>query len=226
MQQQLRKLCDRAGDALYVRCRKVLEELCEDEIRNYSTNSEGEQHLSRLLRTVLLAVGASTLECQFSAETIKPKIPGMKKIIKSRYPLMSTQIDTLKRLWQEIGGDVTARDAETAGRLIAKQLYKNTSCGISFIPDDNGVRVAGYCEGWDGECSPHRLQYPFTMNEFWEAVEAADKDGCDAWDDSHGCEQCWDEDNVPLDEAGAPREFGNWPVNKECPHCAGEGVAL
>jgi hypothetical protein len=50
--------------------------------------------------------------------------------------------------------------------------------------------VTGYCEGSDWEHEPYELEFPFTEDELWKAVGQADKDGCETWDRTHGCEHC------------------------------------
>lgn len=66
---------------------------------------------------------------------------------------------------------------------VAKRLYKDTACGISFLADDEGIELAGYAEGANVECPVHRLDYPFTSEKFWAEVEAADQEGCDMWEE-------------------------------------------
>jgi hypothetical protein len=43
----------------------------------------------------------------------------------------------------------------------------------------------------------------------------ADKDGCELWDETHGCDDCGEED-----------EFGNRPINPECVSCGGAGAVI
>lgn len=131
---------------------------------------------------------------------------------------------------------------------IAKRLYKDTSCGISFwvyptefdlrrmeacdlSPDfklNQGVGVSGYCEGTDRECPNHTLDFPFTADAFWEAVKQADQDGCDTWGETHGCAACGT-DSYECEccvrdgclECNAER-----PINPECKSCQGHGVVI
>ena len=92
----------------------------------------------------------------------------------------------------------------------ARRLYKNTTCGIGFSYGASGVVVVGYCEGTNGDCAPHRLSWGFTAEQFDEAVQRADQDGCDLWDATHGCDDCGCD--------GA--------VNPGCPTCGGQGVVI
>lgn len=65
---------------------------------------------------------------------------------------------------------------------IGKALYKGTTCGIVFNEKDwYTVTVCGYAEGADAECVPIDLVYPFTRDEFWNAVQEADDEGCELW---------------------------------------------
>jgi hypothetical protein len=100
--------------------------------------------------------------------------------------------------------------------LIEKMLFKSTKCGIGYYCEDSYIVVSGYCEGDVGECPPIRLIFPFTIDEFNGAVDAADADGCALWDDTHGCEYC-----NTFDEGA-----GYGPINKDCKHCGGSGTII
>ena len=64
---------------------------------------------------------------------------------------------------------------------VGRRLFKDTQCGIVFNQIEDGVSVCGYAEGADVECTPHELKYPFTREAFWNAVKAADAEGCEMW---------------------------------------------
>ena len=125
------------------------------------------------------------------------------------------------------GFDQKHHTLEDAKRLIAKSLFKYTSCGISFyMPSDDIVSVAGYCEGSDREHETYELTFPFVVEKFDDVVAQADQDGCDTWDATHGCEKCHPQGTC--DEWGnefAPGEAGA-SINPECKHCGGEGIIL
>ena len=127
-------------------------------------------------------------------------------------------IDSHQALADEVGEDSPDR--------IARRLFKATTCGIVFSLREGGIYMSGYCEGADAECQARMLDYPFTADIFWREVDAADQDGRDMWDQTHGCDTCWPEGYV--DEWGStwePGEVGA-PVNKECPECKGHGIIL
>lgn len=84
---------------------------------------------------------------------------------------------------------------EVGANDVGRRLYKDTECGISFSHCHMGVTLAGYAEGADAECVPIPLAYPFTAERFWEAVERADREGCELWDEWNG-----DPDETPIDE--------------------------
>lgn len=52
-----------------------------------------------------------------------------------------------------------------------------------FDEIDGGVSVCGYAEGADAECVPIQLLYPFVPKDFWEAVEFADEQGCELFEE-------------------------------------------
>jgi len=93
-------------------------------------------------------------------------------------------INTLFDLAREVYG-YNGEDGDRAVARIGKALFKGTECGISFGTVEAGVYVAGYAEGSDAECSVIELLYPFTPEEFWEATEEADREGCEAWDEAN-----------------------------------------
>ena len=116
---------------------------------------------------------------------------------------------------------------EDAKRLISKSLFKYTSCGISFFtPSKDIIAVAGYCEGSDRDHVKYELTFPFTSKEFDGCVSEADKDGCETWEATHGCEKCHPQGTcVEWGIEFAAGEVGA-PINPECKHCEGEGIIL
>jgi hypothetical protein len=88
-------------------------------------------------------------------------------------------IRSLKDLAEHVGA--SREDA----KAIARRLYKDTSCGIGFEEVPGGVEVAGYAEGSDVELPNHRLLYPFPHEDFDSAVEEADREGCQEWDEAN-----------------------------------------
>jgi hypothetical protein len=80
----------------------------------------------------------------------------------------------------DVAAEVSA--AHDTPESIAKRLFKDTRCGIGFTGHDRGISVAGYAEGTDAECPSHELDFPFTSEEFWAAVETADDEGCEMWE--------------------------------------------
>lgn len=129
-----------------------------------------------------------------------------------------TTINNLRELAEEVCYMVYDDDTDKhLEKRIAKALFKATSCGICFglTEEGSGISMAGYCEGIDHRpYDDHNLQFPFTMEEFWKAAEMADRDGCELWDLTHGCEDCGLEDP----------ETGYTPINPDCSSCGGEGI--
>lgn len=75
---------------------------------------------------------------------------------------------------------------------IARRLYKDTQCGIGFSVDQDqlGVSIAGYAEGsGDAECESYGFRFPIDLDEFDTAVERADREGCELYDEFH-CSEC------------------------------------
>ena len=128
------------------------------------------------------------------------------------------------RTYQDLFEEVTSGSANEIGyekcmSKISHTLYKYTDCGICFhsVSEDGPIIVAGYCEGVGIDCDSHELKFPFSADEFWKAVDNADNDGIELWNDTHGCEHCYD---------GLEGEYGYTPIDPNCNHCHGEGVIL
>ena len=131
-------------------------------------------------------------------------------------------INNLKELSEEVCA------ADDTASSIAKRLYKDTNCGIGFHSDPKYVLVSGYCEGIDQECESYQIEYPFRADEFWEFVKQADKDGCELWDKTHGCEDCWGGESI-CNEWGdivGPQDYGMRPIDTGCTGCSGEGMII
>jgi hypothetical protein len=122
------------------------------------------------------------------------------------------KIRNLKQLHAHVGSMSDDSSFDELAKGIAHRLYKDTSCGIGFHAPKDGksISISGYCEGTDAECVSRELRFPFTPEEFDEQVEAADQDGNNLWNETHGCDECG--------MGGA--------VNPECKSCGGEGIIL
>ena len=101
---------------------------------------------------------------------------------------------------------------------LAKAIYKGTDCGASCQPlfSRDGVVIGSIVEGVDGDGTHYfDLRFPFTMDKFWEIVQAVEDEAKDIWDQTHGCSEC------PFNE-----ETGYHTINPDCPVCKGEGAIL
>lgn len=126
----------------------------------------------------------------------------------------------------KVGEEGILRKTGKGTRYLLTISVKETKSGIVRGPI---FSVSGYCEGTDIECVDHRVLLPTSSEKVDEAISAADKDGCDLWMQTHGCEKChpygW------ADEYGnewSP-DGDNWigqPVNPDCAECKGEGVPI
>ena len=110
------------------------------------------------------------------------------------------KITNNKELWSEWIGDhiEDAKASETfSQQLLRKWVFRGTECGCIFDSDEKGIMVGGYAEGSDGELPMHDLDWGFTIEEFTEVLEAADKEGCIAWHEAN--EDDWSEAYASLD---------------------------
>lgn len=118
-------------------------------------------------------------------------------------------------LAEEVGAQLTGDNegSDLVAKSIARRLYKGTECGVSFWSTPLRIVITGYCEGSDDYIEGRELRFPFTASDFWEVVEAADRDGCEVWDATHGCSDC-----------GPADEFGDVIINPDCRTCGGSGM--
>lgn len=116
---------------------------------------------------------------------------------------MTIIINNINELAEAIGVSEPGR--------IARAIYKGTECGCVFQYASDGVLVSGYAEGSDAELPTYTVQFPFEITEFWDAVNDADADGCEEWENAntsqcYSCEELTNHDELYWDdEDGAVR---------------------
>lgn len=86
-------------------------------------------------------------------------------------------INNLKELADEIGAN------EATEESVGRRVYKDTACGACFWLVPGGVGVAGYVEGWDGSCPQHILDFPFAIDDFFEALKVCDEEADEIWNE-------------------------------------------
>ena len=75
---------------------------------------------------------------------------------------------------------------------IERMVYKYTDCGCCYLAKEDYISIAGYAEGsGDAECPEHLLYFPFTIEEWENALSEADREGCELWEE---CNSDWDEE--------------------------------
>ena len=118
-------------------------------------------------------------------------------------------VKNLKELANEIGCP-----DHTIGS-ISRSISKGTDCGAFVESIRGGVRVGSIVEGCDIQTSNHDLQFPFSMDTFWQATKKVEVEANFIWNQTHGCSECW------------VGEFpGYTAINPDCPSCHGNGVVL
>jgi hypothetical protein len=101
---------------------------------------------------------------------------------------------------------------------LSRRLYKDTTCGawlkvIDDDPDVNvraGVLIGSIVEGTEACTMSRSLTFPFSADDYQEAVRAVEEEAQEIWDSTHGCDDCG------MDGA----------INPECKTCKGEGTIL
>jgi len=106
---------------------------------------------------------------------------------------------------------------EVSVAQVKRSTYKYTSCGAFLEVDKEGVSVGSIVEGCDEGTKTHQLKYPFSIWEFWSALDAVEEEASEIWDATHGCEDC-----------GIVSEFheGLHAIDPECKSCKGEGCVI
>ena len=100
---------------------------------------------------------------------------------------------------------------------LKRNVYKYTSCGAWVSEDEQGVTLGSIVEGVDEGTQTPTLNYPFTIDQFQDALQSVEDEADEIWKATHGCEDCHDE---PLWTGKA------WPINPDCKTCRGEGVII
>ena len=67
---------------------------------------------------------------------------------------------------------------------IGRMVFKYTECGCCYRATEDYVAVAGYAENsGDAECPDHILYFPFTIDEWNDVLDEADREGCELFDE-------------------------------------------
>ena len=95
----------------------------------------------------------------------------------------------------------------------SKSIYKGTGCGAWLNIDGyKTVTIGSIVEGVDECAETQFVEWPFTSEKFWSAVQAVEDDCTRIWNDTHGCDDCFE---YPEDELH--------PVDPDCKSCKGAG---
>tara|TARA_R100000664_G_scaffold32559_1_gene47686 strand:+ start:884 stop:1177 length:294 start_codon:yes stop_codon:yes gene_type:complete len=70
---------------------------------------------------------------------------------------------------------------ETEFHQVEKNTFKYTDCGAWIQSQPDGIAVGSIVEGSDADCTPHKLEYPFELDEFWEALQAIEDEAKEIW---------------------------------------------
>ena len=98
------------------------------------------------------------------------------------------KINNCRQLFEEIVGEKVETE-DRAKQLMEKIVFKYTECGCVFDADENGVYVAGYAEGSDAELPMNSLNWGFTIEEYNDALDQADAEGVDEWEQANNEEE-------------------------------------
>jgi len=156
--------------------------------------------------------GFCSKECQDDCNNGKPDLICVRPMLN----LLCDQLDPNPDLW-------------------GKRLYKGTNCGAWLQVVNEGefsrgapisIEMGSIVEGCDCEAEPQKLTWPFTKDQFWNAVQAIEDDCLRIWNETHGCEGC----AKLYQYCGEWGEFkgcdGVTPVHPDCKECSGYGIVI
>ena len=104
---------------------------------------------------------------------------------------------------------------ETFAQL-KRSIYKYTSCGAWIIETEYGVELGSIVEGVDEGTQTYALNFPFSIDQFQDALQSVEDEAQEIWNATHGCEDCGDE----------CVHTGYTPINPECKTCEGFGTII
>jgi len=64
----------------------------------------------------------------------------------------------------------------------AKSVYKGTDCGAWIRVEHDTVELGSIVEGSDVEAGPTSLEWPFTADQFWGALQEVESEAAFYWD--------------------------------------------
>tara|TARA_R110002051_G_scaffold65415_2_gene118660 strand:+ start:277 stop:663 length:387 start_codon:yes stop_codon:yes gene_type:complete len=105
---------------------------------------------------------------------------------------------------------------------LKRNVYKYTSCGAYVAEVDppdkpKALLLSSIVEGVGDGTEIHCLYYPFTIDQFQDALQAVEDEASEIWKATHGCEDC----DPEMDS-----EQGFAAINPDCKTCEGEGVII
>ena len=99
---------------------------------------------------------------------------------------------------------------------LKRNIYKYTSCGAWIIETEYGVGLGSIVEGVDEGTQTYELNFPFSIDQFQDALQSVEDEAQEIWNATHGCEDCGDE----------CVDTGYTPINPECKTCEGFGTII
>ena len=111
----------------------------------------------------------------------------------------------------------------------SRSIYKGTACGAWLVLEGrDAVRVGSIVEGCNADAESFSVVWPFTSEEFWQAVQAVEDSASELWDQTHGCETCARLAGYDCEWGECTGLDGMTPVHPDCdnPECMGTGVAI
>ena len=140
---------------------------------------------------------------------------------KSDLVQQDTIIKCVADLAKEIGVDVEG---------IKKAIYKNTDCGAWIEFENDCIKMGSIVEGVDECTETHILEYPFSANVFWSALQSIEDQANEIWNNTHGCPYCGTGIREKVSDKECEEALDSMSeyisVDPECKVCNGKGIVI
>jgi len=135
------------------------------------------------------------------------------------------KIKSVKDLANEVGVEVEG---------IERAIYKGTDCGAWINLKVDCVETGSIVEGVEQCTQTYTLEYPFSAEEFWSALECVEHEADEIWNDTHGCPYCGSgitKEQYEAIKGTGQDEFDDdmeecRAIDPNCKVCGGEGTIL
>lgn len=114
-------------------------------------------------------------------------------------------------VFDEVSGPLATLDGDGITRR-GSSTFVSFTCSVP-LGTRKVFRVGSIVEGTDAEVCPETVPLPCTGDQIDKAIACVESAADDIWNETHGCEDCNDDDH-------------DHRINPECASCGGDGVMI